>query len=72
MPKGSAGALGRCCGSCFLPGSWPCLSINKAASFQTLPFPGHVSCQIVFLSRFEASFLLCRKPLNASKAPLHL
>ena len=37
----------------FLPGSWPCLSINKAASFQTLPFPGQVSCQMLFLSCFE-------------------
>ena len=37
----------------FLPGSWPCLSINKAASFQTLPFPGQVSCQMLFLSGFE-------------------
>ena len=37
----------------FLPGSWLCLSINKAASFQTLPFPGQVSCQMLFLSRFE-------------------
>ena len=51
--KSSAAALGHSCGArfCQVPGHAFRLS---RSSFQNLPFAGQVSCQMVFLSRFDS------------------
>ena len=51
--KSSAAALGHSCGARFFQVPGHAFRLSRS-SFQNLPFAGQVSCQMVFLSRFDS------------------